>query len=744
MPTVGPTRELIAADLAADVARLLSSDARLTVDTEAPGRPVAPGDVAVLTHTNKQALSVRDALADVGVPAVVTGAANVFSTDIAAQWLLLLQALEQPRAAQVRTAALTCFVGWTASRLALAGDEAMDVLGPRLRGWADVLARRGVPALLEVMTEGGGLGERLLTTTEGERQLTDLRHVAQALHAAAVEGQLGTAALVEWLQRRIIDAAVDQTEERVRRLESDADAVQVVTVHRSKGLEFPVVYVPYGSDRYKPRTPERLRLHVEGRRTLDIGGPSGPHYDEHLVAHRAEDAGEDLRLLYVALTRAQCQVITWWAPSNNTTASATHRLLFGGHQPGDEPPETAPVPSDADAEVRFAELVARSGGTVSVEPVQVGPIDRWEPAVGAAPALTAARFDRSLDTAWRRLSYTALTASVHGGPDASGAPEESPVEVTGVSSEPEEPGLDDEAPPGAPPDAVATLVDEALRAVVSPMADLPSGTTFGILVHSVLETVDTTAADLGAELTTRCREVLAHRLGSGLDPEVLGPALLPSMETPLGPLAAGARLRDVDPGDRLAELDFELPLAGGEHPAATEATLAAMADVLRRHLPPGDPLVTYPDLLADLPHQRLRGYLTGSLDAVLRLRDTDGAPRYLIADYKTNWLGDAWPGTGEQLTAWHYRPAALTEAMLDAHYPLQALLYLVALHRYLSWRQPGYDPDTHLGGALYLFVRGMCGPETPVVDGVPCGVFGWRPPAGLVPELSRLLAGGGR
>jgi exodeoxyribonuclease V beta subunit len=82
----------------------------------------------------------------------------------------------------------------------------------------------------------------------------------------------------------------------------------------------------------------------------------------------------------------------------------------------------------------------------------------------------------------------------------------------------------------------------------------------------------------------------------------------------------------------------------------------------------------------------------------------------------------------------------MVEAMLHAHYPLQALLYGVALHRYLRWRQPGYDPAVHLGGVLYLYVRGMCGPDTPVVDGMPCGVFSWKPPAGLIEELSDLLA----
>jgi exodeoxyribonuclease V beta subunit len=168
-----------------------------------------------------------------------------------------------------------------------------------------------------------------------------------------------------------------------------------------------------------------------------------------------------------------------------------------------------------------------------------------------------------------------------------------------------------------------------------------------------------------------------------------------------------------------------------------------MADLLRRYLPPTDPLSGYPDALAvpGLAQQRLRGYLTGSLDAVLRVRDAAGEPRYLVVDYKTNWLGDFGSGSTQPLTAWHYRPAALTDAMVHAHYPLQALLYFVALHRFLRWRQPAYDPDRHLGGCLYLFLRGMCGPATPRVDGVPTGVFGWRPPGGLVEDLSLLLDG---
>jgi exodeoxyribonuclease V beta subunit len=123
---------------------------------------------------------------------------------------------------------------------------------------------------------------------------------------------------------------------------------------------------------------------------------------------------------------------------------------------------------------------------------------------------------------------------------------------------------------------------------------------------------------------------------------------------------------------------------------------------------------------------------------VLRVGGPD--PRYLVVDYKTNRLG----GYDEPLTLWHYRPEALERAMIEAHYPLQALLYAVALHRYLRWRQPGYDPDVHLGGVLYLFLRGMPGPGRLCADGSVPGVFGWRPPSGLVIEVSQLLAGGPR
>jgi exodeoxyribonuclease V beta subunit len=200
-----------------------------------------------------------------------------------------------------------------------------------------------------------------------------------------------------------------------------------------------------------------------------------------------------------------------------------------------------------------------------------------------------------------------------------------------------------------------------------------------------------------------------------------------AIETPLGD---GLRLRDLGRADRLDELDFEFPLVGGDAPTAP-FVLDAIAAVLADELPADDPLAGYAERLGDPVLRRsVRGYVTGSIDLVARVGE-----RFAVVDYKTNWLA----GAGEELTAWHYRPEALVAEMERSHYALQALLYTVALHRYLRWRLPGYDPERHLAGVLYLFMRGMAGARTPAVDGTPCGVFAWRPPGALVEALSDVL-----
>jgi exodeoxyribonuclease V beta subunit len=272
----------------------------------------------------------------------------------------------------------------------------------------------------------------------------------------------------------------------------------------------------------------------------------------------------------------------------------------------------------------------------------------------------------------------------------------------------------------------------------SPLGAFPGGLEVGTFVHAVLERVDFAAPELSVELDAAMRAVQAR--GSDVDGDlaILGDGLVKALSTPLGPLLPGVCLRDVARKDRLDELGFELPLAGGDSPLGYVST-ADLAAVLDEHLPADGVLAGYPQRLSDpLLETTVRGYLTGSLDLVFRRSFADGLQRWFVADYKTNWLGEG----GRALTAWHYRPEALDAEMQRRHYPLQALIYLVALHRYLRWRLPGYSPHMHLGGTLYLFVRGMVGTNTPVVDGQTCGVFSWAPPAELIVDLSELFERG--
>ncbi len=171
----------------------------------------------------------------------------------------------------------------------------------------------------------------MLSRASGERFLTDLRHVGQLLHAEAKAEGLGATALTAWLRRRIDEADDDgDDEDRSRRLDSDAEAVQVLTIHRSKGLEFPIVFCPFVWDVYspKPRIPVFHDPDNHDLRTIDVGGEGSPAFDVHCDLDQHEQRGEDVRLLYVALTRARHQAVVWWAGTWQGKDSPLSRLLF--------------------------------------------------------------------------------------------------------------------------------------------------------------------------------------------------------------------------------------------------------------------------------------------------------------------------------------------------------------------------------------------------------------------------------
>jgi exodeoxyribonuclease V beta subunit len=707
----------------------------------AVGRGVRPGDIAVLVRTHVEAGEVQAALRDQGIPAVTHRGASVLQSEAAVQWRWLLAALTRPSdPRRARTAALSWFFGWSATRLDGAGDDALAEVQEQLFRWAELLETRGVVDFWAHVRVESGVTPRVLAGYDGDRNLTDLTHLAELLQVSAPGHRPGPIGLIATLAL-LDEAQVFDPEDELsaRRIETDAEAVQIMTIHAAKGLEFPIVLVPT-LWRSGPGVDCIYQDPDTGQRTVDVtNGAAWP--DRAAGAGRKalaveEATGESLRVLYVALTRAQHRTSVWWSRAGSNDGTALGRLLFGRDADGRLDPalltgNRVPMPDDALALAQLAPVFASAGDAVALAPVRgrAEPRPRWSPPDEAAPESTAglavAALGRVLERPHRRWSFSSISDRAH-------APAVDPADDSlgdaGAGDEPvvAGPGADDA-------EAVAGTVVPSDEPTDLPLGALAGSAYFGSVVHELLEHVDFAAPDLDAELAARIDALRRWYPIDALGDE-LQAGLRAAIETPLGPRFGGRRLRDLGRGDRLDELTFELHLGTG----GARATGRDVGELLIRHLAPGDPLRPWAEhVAAGVFDVELSGHLTGSIDAIFRVADPGGEPRFVVVDYKTNVLNA--PGAPPRSADYH--PDRLPAAMAEHHYPLQALLYSVALHRYLRWRLPSYDPAVHLGGVAYLFLRGMAGAETPCVDGIPHGVFDWSVPPHLVADLSDLLDG---
>ena len=689
--TATTAKEVIPPRVADEIVRLLEAGLEIPGRHGAPAHRVRPGDVAVLCRTNREAGQVQEALQARGVPAVLQGDRSVFESDEAAEITTLLEAVAEPTDPRLLRAAMaTTLYGATASDIAaFAGDDRLfDEATTRFFHWNTVWKEEGFLRAFRAVLDELAVPVRLLRHPRGERRLTNVLHVAELLHRAAVTGHRGPHELIDWLRREREEGAVSgglAAEEMQIRLESDAAAVTLTTIHKAKGLEWPIVFCPYLWTVSKLRFDDEvyLRFHDDEKRLcLDVGSPD---VDRHREIAEREGRAEDLRLLYVALTRARHQCSIVWGGIRGAGGSPLARFLAPGgevsaHEEG--------------VRAAMGPFLAEAGDSVAVRTLGAPRPERWRDDGPPAPELVAPVFGRGapLDASWRTSSFTALAASPN----------------VAVSREAHE-GIDRDEIAAPAPEAAAGGESEL------PLADFPAGARAGILVHEILERIDFARTDREAfERTIESRLRLAGFDGRWRDP--LRTAIDGLLDTTITTPRASFRLADVPRRGRLAEMGFTLPV--GPDDGRRRLTRDALAAVFARHA--AGPVAAYAARLRGLGFSALAGYLRGSMDLVF-----EHADRFWLVDWKSNHLGRR---------AADYRPDRLSTAMGAHHYVLQYHLYVATLDRYLRLRKPGYSYERDFGGVLYLFVRGF----PPGGDGT-TGVFFDRPSAVLVEDLGALL-----
>jgi exodeoxyribonuclease V beta subunit len=710
LPPAGADRALhkaqalrLAAGVCADeIVRLLAAARRGEVLFD--GRPLAARDLAVLVRTRAHGRLVREALLERGVRSADLERTSLYATVDAQQLLQWLRAAAEPaRERLLRAALATDAMGRDAAAIEqLDRDpQAYAAAVARFAEWHDAWQQRGVAWMLRAWQRADGVARRLLARPDGERRLTNLRHLAECLHEAE-HAHRAPEALLRWFAAQCAEPPAGEATQL--RLESDADLVQVVTIHRCKGLEYPIVFCPMlfdGSDGAGERGVEGVAWHDdEGRAVIDLR-PDGDAKARAKLERRAEMQ----RLLYVALTRAvhRCHVVVGCYasrvsdPAPASLHSALNWLAAGA---GVDPAAWLRARPDADAvDAAWDRLAATSGGTIGLQPCPAARGTPLPPRPGA-PELIEALPPPAHIPAGRRLgSYSSL---VHGArPDAAAGDRDQRVEPAAA-------GLAD-GDLGEITDAEDDRADATAGA--ADILHFPRGPAAGDCLHALLERVDFGDAAGWPAAVAAVLQQHAAALPPAADATLRPRMLLQMLHDVLRvPLPGAAPLARVPARRRIAELEFHLP--------AHRLEPAALGALLQRHGVAAGPLHFRP----------LDGHLRGFVDLVF-----EHGGRWYLADWKSNHLG---------ATPAHYAPAALRRAMVQHGYGLQALLYTLALHRHLRRQLDDYDYDRHFGGAYYLFLRGLR-PGWVDVDGAPCGVHHGRPAPALVDELDALLAGGG-
>ncbi len=649
--TGGRARQLLAQHTAGKIVELLNAatDQQLTIAGEA----LAPGNIAVLVRERKEAAAVKSALAQRGVNSVFLSRESVFDAPVATDLYHVLQAVLHPAdERKLRSALATPLLDVSLHDIAALDDDirALQALQEEFAAYKQRLQRFGVLSMLRQLMAQRDLPARLLAQPDGQRSLTDLRHLGEVLQQAS-ESSGGLHELLRWYLRHLNDRRRPDNDSQRVRLESDDKLVQIVTIHASKGLEYDVVFVPMAAF-------ARENVDCIFHRSSDPPAAQGFVTVADLAATSTsqqlaekERLAEDIRLLYVAFTRARYQCYLGIAniakrkPVLPFSATALAHLL--GHS-GVEMDESQLLEQLQNLCVEFGDPVLALevfDGNAFDQLTQV----RW-PKVTPGK-LTLPKVPSLARDSWCLTSYSALARGYSG-----------PAPQRGAGDEQELGSLAESASDDCNP------------------ATFPRGPRFGTLLHNILETIDFACDEQSLLAASQ------HQLDLfGLDREVWGTVvthwLRQVLTSPLPPLDS-LSLGQLPAAARVSEMEFNFALDRSVNAVALDRALR------QRGYLANSPVLEFSDV---------SGIMRGFVDLVFV---HDG--RFYLVDYKSNYLG---PGPAS------YDQGAMAQAIGAHRYDLQYLIYSVALHRYLAGRIPDYDYSQHFGGVFYLFLRGMTGTE---------------------------------
>ena len=680
------------------------------VEPEKEITPLRPSDIAVLVRDGREAAAIRSALAACGVKSVyLSDRESVFETPEALSLLYILQACADPsNDARVRTALATQVLDLSFDALdRLNQDElAQEEMLERFRQFQHIWQYRGVLPMVRALLLAFNVAARMLAHPFGERRLTNVLHLAELLQAAAadLDGEQG---VIRWLAAQI-ENPQGGGDDQILRLESDQALVRVVTIHKAKGLEYPLVFLPFicSFRKVTPKNSPMVKVHDLDGSVRMVVNP-GP---EDLDTADQERLAEDLRMLYVALTRAchACwlgmgvmgRVTKASGEISDLHESGIGYLLKGGEMilAAELPSVLADVKGDCDA-VCVTLLPAPALESVAPEPDHQS----------LSPART---FLGTIPKNWRITSYSGIltgAAMPEGGAEIGADAGAGTRAEAGVSLD--NTAVDSPDSPDSP--AQDQLQEAAGEERLSPAVFFKArsihtfarGPEPGTFLHDILEWAAHTGFDRVVRDPAHSRDKIASlcsRRGWDAWSNVLFDWLLKLLQTPLHLPETTLALSGLGADRCRAEMEFLF-----------EAHQVDIQDLDRRIVDAVLPGIVRPVLRQD----RVNGMLKGVIDLVF----CHGG-RYYVLDYKSNYLG-------EDAAAYH--PDAMARAMAGHRYDLQSILYILALHRLLKARLRAYDYERDVGGAVYLFVRG--------VDASGTGVYADKPPGILIHDLDRLF-----